>query len=112
MASDCKSRSDTGQFSARCSRSNQAKIQDQRIKGASSVGNLKILHGSASREGQGYSFAALQLQRWEATSLWIRRALIMWCATVLSVVDLRAGTKGQVCRTPSAHCQGLRLKDQ
>ena len=36
--------------------------QEQRRKGASSVGNLNILHGSASRGGQGSSVVVLRLQ--------------------------------------------------
>ena len=40
-----------------------------------------------------------------------RDALIMRCATGLSFVALRAGTKGQLWKTPTARCQGLRAKD-
>ena len=36
--------------------------QEQRCKGASSMGNLDILQGSASKGGQGSSFVLLQLQ--------------------------------------------------
>ena len=36
--------------------------QDQRSKGASSVGNLDILQGNLNRERQGYSIALLHFQ--------------------------------------------------
>ena len=46
------------------------------------------------------------------TSLWIRDALIIWCRSGLSFLALRAGTKGQLLRAPTARCQRLRAKDQ
>ena len=73
--------------------------QEQRSKGASSVVNLDILQGSASRGGQGSSVVVL-LQSRKTTLLWIRVALIMRCATRLSFLALRAGTKGQLRRPP------------
>ena len=37
--------------------------------------------------------------------------MIMWCATGLSSLSLRAETKGQLWRTPAARCQRLRAKN-
>ena len=61
MARDFKSKYDSGQSSAGGSGSNEAS-QEQRSKGVSSVGNLDIFKGSASRGGQGSSVVLLQLQ--------------------------------------------------
>ena len=59
MARDYKSKSDSRQSSARGSGSNKQVGQEQRSEDASSMGNLDIMQGSASRGGQGSSVVVL-----------------------------------------------------
>ena len=99
MARECKSTSDSGQSSTWISGLNEAIGPAAKMQKCFKCGQPAHFASESKQRRTGFfSVAPLQLQGRETTSM------IMWCATGLSSLALRFGTKEQLGRTPTARC--------